>query len=52
MDGLFGVRENMSLQTTEPPAHVDKPSAFCCCFLVVAYIMQVLRTDGLWFGIM
>lgn len=44
--------ENMSFLTTEPSAHVNKLPAFCCSFLVVAYIMQVLWTDGLWFIIM
>lgn len=52
VDGLFDVRKNVSLQTTEFSAHVDKLHGFCCSFLAVSYIIQVFRTDGLWFDIM
>lgn len=44
--------ENRSLQSTETPADVDRPSACGWAFLVIDYISSFLQTDGLWFDIM
>lgn len=45
--------ENMSFQTTESSAHVKKPHAFCCSFLVMDCIMQLSlnRQTVVWYHV-